>query len=532
MNPTPSSPHANGAPDDWSRIVTEAARDYAILTVDSAGRIVRWSPGAEAVFGWTAEEAAGQPTAIFFTAEDRAAGQPAKELETARANGIAPDVRWHLRRDGTRLFLDGATRLLVDEDGTERGFLKIGQDVTARRLAEEALRDSEARFRAVADLVPDLLWQTDGTGAASWYNQRWLEYTGQSAEEALRFGWVSALHPEDREPALGAYRDATASETPLRREHRIRRADGEHRWFLVQARPERGEDGAVARWFGAATDVHEHRMALEQAHAAREEAETARAALEEAHGELERRVARRTAELSDEIARRVRVEAARDELLRVLASAEEEERLRLSRELHDQMGQLITALLLGLRALEADAGPRADAVRDLERLAEELAAEIHDVAVALRPPALDRLGLARTLRAHLEEWAERHDVACDFHTVGMDDERFSAEVETALLRAVQEGLTNVAKHAGARSVSLVLERRREGVAVILEDDGRGFDVDAVAGSDTAGGRLGLLGMRERVRLLGGTLQIESDGSTGTTLFVRIPTGSAAAEVPG
>ncbi|HYH82512.1 MAG TPA: PAS domain S-box protein, partial [Longimicrobium sp.] len=140
------------------RMIVEGARDYAIYTADENGRIESWPPGAQAVFGWTAEEAVGQPFEITFVPEDRERGAPAEELAVARAQGTAGDVRWHLRKDGSRVFIEGTTRALRGGDGAP-SFLKIGQDVTLRRAAEAALRESEARQRfllAVGDRLREL----------------------------------------------------------------------------------------------------------------------------------------------------------------------------------------------------------------------------------------------------------------------------------------------------------------------------------------------------------------------------------------
>ncbi|MGG5807930.1 PAS domain S-box protein [Falsiroseomonas sp. CW058] len=132
------------------RLIVEAARDYAILTTDPDGRIDGWLPGAAHVFGWTEEEAVGMPVDATFTPEDRDAGVPARERETAVREGSAPNVRWHLRKDGSRVFIEGRSVALRDPDGGLRGFLKIGQDVTARRAAEErqALLAREVDHRA------------------------------------------------------------------------------------------------------------------------------------------------------------------------------------------------------------------------------------------------------------------------------------------------------------------------------------------------------------------------------------------------
>jgi PAS domain S-box-containing protein len=133
--------------EEQLRLIVDSARDYAILTTDTQGRVVQWWPGAAAVFGWQAEEIVGQPIAVTFTPEDRASGQPDRELATARAQGAAPDVRWHQRRDGTRVFIEGHMSALRSPHGDLRGFMKIGQDMTHRRAVEEQRRQVEADLR-------------------------------------------------------------------------------------------------------------------------------------------------------------------------------------------------------------------------------------------------------------------------------------------------------------------------------------------------------------------------------------------------
>ncbi|HEX8212340.1 MAG TPA: sensor histidine kinase [Longimicrobium sp.] len=225
------------------------------------------------------------------------------------------------------------------------------------------------------------------------------------------------------------------------------------------------------------------------------------------------------------------IEEERTSLLRQLAIAEEEERLRLSRELHDQMGQLVTALLLGLRGLqhESTSAEQSERIVELEKLADRIAREVQQLALDLRPPALDTLGLPAALESLLHEWSARNGVEADLQSIGIAGERFPAEVETMLYRVAQEGLTNVSKHARASRVSLVLERRGENLSIIMEDDGVGFDPEAVLTSPDKARRLGLRGMRERVARLGGTLEIESSPGAGTCLFIRarVPAGEAA-----
>jgi signal transduction histidine kinase len=255
---------------------------------------------------------------------------------------------------------------------------------------------------------------------------------------------------------------------------------------------------------------------------------------------LESRVNERTAELADAISalrreniQRQIAQGARDSLVRQLSAAQEDERRRISRELHDETGQHLTALLLGLKTLEPflKAPDAARQLKELQALTGQLGEEIHRIAVQLRPTSLDDLGLHKTLTNFVHEWSSRSKVAVELHIEGLDQSRLPSEIETILYRIVQESLTNVARHAGAQNVSLVLQRHPRHVTLIIEDDGKGFDVQSALGaaSDRSDGRahLGLLGMKERVVLVGGELEIESIPSEGTTLFVRIPLVAAA-----
>ncbi|HET6229368.1 MAG TPA: CheR family methyltransferase [Longimicrobiaceae bacterium] len=500
------------------------ATDVATLFLDRKLRILRFTPQVGELFN-VRESDRGRPLADLT----HRLGYGGLIEDARRVLQTLVPVEHEVETEDGRWFLVRVMPYRTMDDRIE-GVVLTFVDVTALKRSEAALRGSEASFRAIADLVPDLLWRSGPDGATTWYNQRWTEYTGQAAEHALGFGWAEVIHAEDREGSVRRHREAVEAGEPLRQEYRIRGgADGAYRWFLVQARPVHGGDGAIVQWFGAATDIHEERMALEAARAAQAEAEAARRALEQAHAELERRVDERTAQLADandtlalEIRERERAEAARSLLLRQIGTAEEEERRRISRELHDQMGQLVTALLLGLKTLPRNGDGGAARIAELEVLAGRIAREMQDLALVLRPPALDNLGLELALRGHLEEWSERHGVEADFQAVGVDGQRFSRELETTLYRMVQEGLTNVLKHAGASRVSLLLESRGGSVNAILEDNGAGFDVDATLSAPEKADRLGLRGMRERIALVGGTLEIESAPGSGTTVYARVP----------
>jgi signal transduction histidine kinase len=204
--------------------------------------------------------------------------------------------------------------------------------------------------------------------------------------------------------------------------------------------------------------------------------------------------------------------------LRRVVSAQELERRRLARELHDETGQALTSILLGLRGVE-DASDPADLAKATGELRELVVTTLQDVrrlAVELRPKALDDFGLVPAIERLVETFREQTGIEVDLEP-RLGEERLPGEVETTLYRITQEALTNVVKHAQAHRVSIVLMRRDASVAAIIEDDGRGF-----GDAETASNGLGILGMRERISLVGGRLEVESSPGSGTTLSIEVP----------
>ena len=207
-------------------------------------------------------------------------------------------------------------------------------------------------------------------------------------------------------------------------------------------------------------------------------------------------------------------------LSRRLVETQEAERRRVARELHDEAGQLLASLTVGLRLLEHEArNPEAvlARARDLRRLADETQVGLHRLASDLRPAALDHLGLVPALGQLAAKLSGAGGPVVHLTTVGFDGKRLSPDLDIALYRIAQEALTNAVRHAGSRSISLVVERRDTGITLIVEDDGQGFDVEAARAPG-----LGLPGMRERAEMLGGTLRMESRPGSGTTLVVEVP----------
>ncbi|MBY0297035.1 MAG: ATP-binding protein [Methylobacterium sp.] len=373
----------------------------------------------------------------------------------------------------------------------------VGRDIAQRRAGEQArftlaLRSSEEQGAVAAEAAElgTLRWDTvrgrvsGSTRAAHLLGWRTVGPEGREAEAGVHEA-LAAVHADDRGRLAGALRRSLADGAPLDVEFRIVGQGPDARWVRLAGRaPKLDKAKPTGLIYGVVSDIEP----------------------------------------------RKRAEAERLELLRRLGEAQENEQRRIARELHDQVGQTVTGLSLGLKTLErllADGvpGEAGRQVQWLQALAGEIGRDIHRAAVDLRPTALDDLGLREALATLLREWSRRHGIRADLEFLG-EAARVPAAVETAVYRIVQEALTNVLKHARAATVSVSVEHRADEMRVIIEDDGTGFDVEAVpertSDGEPAKPRLGLSGIRERLSLLSGTLTLETSADFGTTLFVNIP----------
>jgi signal transduction histidine kinase len=228
--------------------------------------------------------------------------------------------------------------------------------------------------------------------------------------------------------------------------------------------------------------------------------------------------------LTAEVERGRLAHAAYSELLRRVVDAQEQERRRIARELHDQMGQLLTALSIGLRTLELSASaaePARARLEELCRLTDEIGRHLHDMALELHPSALDDLGLHPALTQLVQNWSRQTGIPVEFDASTIENDRFPAPIELTLYRVVQESLTNVAKHAQATRVSVSLEREGQFATARIEDNGRGFDMQALTQSKQVQQHLGIPGMRERLKALCGEFRIDSRRGRGTAVCARI-----------
>jgi signal transduction histidine kinase len=220
-------------------------------------------------------------------------------------------------------------------------------------------------------------------------------------------------------------------------------------------------------------------------------------------------------------------EQLRTQLLARVISAQEEERKRIARELHDETGQALTSLIVGLKFIEdsAEIIQVRKKTAELRTLTVQTLGDVHHLATELRPSILDDIGLVAAIQRYTKDYSAKMNVPVDTQVTGFMTQRLPPEVEVTAYRVIQEALTNIAKHAEANNVSVVLRYENSLLAVVIEDDGKGFDVDSVLNREN-GDRLGIFGMYERASLIGGDLIIESQPGAGTTIFLQIPLKSA------
>jgi PAS domain S-box-containing protein len=372
-------------------------------------------------------------------------------------------------------------------DGRVTRIVGTHLDLTEQKRAEATLRESEERLKLAFAGAQEGVWDWNLQTGAVVYSSRWKEMLGYADDEIEPHvsAWERLVHPDDRSAADRAHDSVARGERPTyEAEFRLRHKDGHYVHVLSRGYPVRLEPGGpVIRIVGTHFDL-----------TARKQAEA---------------------------------ERARTELLSRLVFAQEDERRRISREMHDQFGEQLTALAQQIRVLK-DAGSsngRWQAhVESLERIAARLDRDVDQLVWELRPTALDDLGLRAALANYVQSWSGRVGINATLHTAGLLDDRLPSHVETALYRIAQEALTNVAKHARAGHVDVILERRGDHVLLIIEDDGVGFDS---AAAQASGHGLGLVGMKERAGLVGASLEIESSPGSGTTVFVRADAATAA-----
>ena len=475
------------------------------IFLDRALRVKLSTPRARDVFNLLPLDV-GRPlsditSAVLYDGLAADAQRVLEELQTIEREVQTNDGRWFL------------TRVLPYRTTDERieGVVVTFLDITDRRAAETQVRASEERLRLLIDSVKDyaIFTITPDAAIASW-NAGARRMFGYEVDEIVGRPFALLFTEQDRA--------AGVPDAELSQARRDGRADDE-RWH-------QRKDGTRLYCSGVTTPLGEA-PTRGFAKIARDLTgpRDAAAALRSAEDSVEDRVRARTSELQDEVEARAAAEQRVTTLVRQLVTAQEDERARIARDIHDHVGQQLTALKLSLERHTGQCASRGDGdLSKAQEIAREIDGEIDFLAWELRPATLDDLGLVVALSKYLRAWSDHHDIAAEFRSAGLTDERLTPETETSFYRIAQEALNNIAKHAHASRVDVILERRDGSIILVVEDDGVGFEPPEAGVAESG---LGLVSMRERAALAGATLQIETAPGQGTTIFVRKPAGEAS-----
>ncbi|HEU4594250.1 MAG TPA: chemotaxis protein CheB [Pyrinomonadaceae bacterium] len=498
--------------------------DFGIHDLDLTTGRIYWSPELKAMHGLAPEaEISLETLPELLHPEDRerlekemrAALDPKRTGEFEQEFRIVrPDngeTRWLYKRSRTTFAGHDHERRPVRSTG-------VVVDITERRRIQEVLTLSTSRLRLLVESASDfaIFTLTLDNRIDSW-SVGAEQVFGWTEAEAIEQSGEIIFTPEDREKGEPEKELATArreGRAPDERWHV--RKDGSRLFVSGEMQLLRDAEGRAQGFVKIARDISRQKQAEED--------------LRRAYIEMETRVRERTYELAqvneslrDEISQRIQIEKSRVRLLRQIVRTQEDERRRIARDIHDQFGQQMTALRLNLGALEQGCSGDAELRRKLDQtkaIAERLDADVDFLAWELRPAALDDIGLSEALGNYVREWSKYAGVEAQFHTTGMEQGRLAPETETNLYRITQEALNNTMKYARATRADVLLERRDNQVVLIIEDDGIGFNLKKIEGDRQKG--MGLIGMRERAMLAGGTLEIESKPKEGTTIFARVP----------
>ena len=589
--------------------IVESAMD-AIIAVDEQQHILVFNATAEKIFGCRVEDVLGQPLERFIPRRFRAdhhchIASFAETGVTNRSMGTLGTL-WAIRANGEEFPIE-ASISQVKANGS-RLFTVILRDVTERERAGRALRESEARFRLVANAAPVLIWMSGADKLCTYFNQPWLDFTGRRLEEELGNGWVAGVHPDDREKCLKAYNEAFDHRQNFRTEYRLRGHDGKFRWVDDIGVPRIGEDGSFNGYIGCCVDVDERVVAEQDLIKSHElnasilesirsqmimldpegtivaatkggsefTATTRITPLDLVVGKNYFDLCRATVEAGDsdaaamlagvnaiyagkrayfemeydcisgidqrwflasvtpirqthggvvishqDITERKRHEQAIQDLTGRLIDAQEQERSRIARELHDDINQQVAMLAIELQQLEVSLpeglSESRQTVQGIWKKTHLLSTEIQHLSHQLHSAKLEHLGIIPALRGLCSEFSQQHKIGADFHFRQVPP-RLDSDISLSLFRVAQESLHNVAKHSQAKKVLLELVGTSGEIVLRVSDDGVGFDTD-MPGNRTG---LGMISMNERVRLVGGTLRVVSRHSLGTQVEASVP----------
>jgi PAS domain S-box-containing protein len=349
-----------------------------------------------------------------------------------------------------------------------------------RQRAENKAHEMEQRFALAADNAPVLIWMAGIDKMCTYFNQGWLEFTGRTMDQEAGSGWLDGVHPEDAKQCLEDYTQAFDARRRFKLEYRLRRFDGEYHWMADYGVPRYEPDGVFCGYIGSCIDITDLKRSEQQ--------------LKELSGQL--------------------------------IHAQEDERKRIARELHDDFGQQLTLLGLELARLNVSSNrePQVEGlVRGVEGRIRELSRAMNDLAHQLHSSHLETLGLASAIQGFCTDFSKQHEIAVDFRETGISPQ-IPSNVSLCLFRIVQEGLQNVAKHSRTNDCCVELRAENEHLVLRISDSGIGFDPASLRNKTG----LGLISMRERLRLVNGQLRLLSSPQQGTQLEIHVPVTKASA----
>ncbi len=354
----------------------------------------------------------------------------------------------------------------------EGGAVVKHEDISALRKAEFVLRESEERFQAMADTAPVMIWMTGLDRAVTYVNSEYLAFTGRRFDSQLGYGWTDVVHPDDLRRVLNVYYRAFEHRKPFSIECRVQRSEGVYRWVLVTGVPRQEPVSGFAGYIGSSVDITDMKQA----------------------------------------------EEAMASFSRSLIEAQEQERSRIARELHDDIVQRLAMLAVGLEQVQKHpTRETASRMGELSAMASDISSDVQALSHHLHPPKLEYLGVAAALKSCCKEVAEQQHVNIRFAAKHVPP-AVPPEASLCLFRILQEALRNGLQHGGAKRFTVRLAGTADEIQLRIHDNGKGFDVEA---AQHAKG-LGLTSMRERCFTVHGTFFIRSKRGRGTDIVVRVP----------